>query len=44
LIESAKANSIEPYRYLRLVFQALATATSVDDYKALLPWNLKSTA
>jgi len=40
LIESAKANGIGPYRYLRHVFQALPTATSVDDYEALLPWNI----
>jgi transposase len=41
LIETAKANGIEPYRYLRHVFQALPKATTVDDYEALLPWNVK---
>ena len=41
LIESAKANGIEPYRYLRQLFQALPSAQSVDDFEALLPWNIK---
>jgi transposase len=41
LIETAKANGIEPYRYLRQAFQALPAAKTVDDYEALLPWNLK---
>jgi transposase len=41
LIETAKANGIEPYRYLCHIFQALPTAKTVDDYEALLPWNLK---
>jgi hypothetical protein len=40
LIESAKANGIELYRYLRYV-QQLPAATTVDDYEALLPWNIK---
>jgi transposase len=41
LIETAKACGIEPYRYLRQLFQALPLAQSVDDYEALLPWNIK---
>ena len=41
LIGTAKANGIEPYRYLRRIFQALPTAMTVDDYEALLPWNLR---
>ena len=41
LIETAKANGVEPYRYLRQLFQALPTAQSVDDFEALLPWNIK---
>jgi hypothetical protein len=40
LIETAKANGVEPYRYLRHVFQKLPVATTVDDYEALLPWNI----
>ncbi|MBC8120194.1 MAG: IS66 family transposase [Burkholderiaceae bacterium] len=41
LIETAKANSVEPYRYLRQLFQALPAVKSVDDYEALLPWNIR---
>jgi len=41
LIETAKANGIEPYRYLRQLFQALPAAKGIDDYEALLPWNTK---
>jgi transposase len=37
LIETAKANDIEPYAYLRTVFTALPQATSVDEIEALLP-------
>jgi transposase len=40
LIETAKTNGVEPYRYLRHVFQKLPVATTVDDYEALLPWNI----
>lgn len=41
LIESAKANHIEPYRYLVALFKRLPLATSVDDCEALLPWNIE---
>lgn len=41
LIETAKANGLEPYRYLCHVFRLLPIAKTVDDYEALLPWNLK---
>lgn len=40
LVESAKANGIDPYRYLTWLFQRLPLATTVDDYDALLPWKL----
>jgi transposase len=42
LIETAKAVGIEPYRYLLHIFRGLPTAKSIDDYEALLPWNVKS--
>ena len=38
LIETAKANALEPYAYLRRVFTFLSAATSVADIEALLPW------
>jgi transposase len=37
LIETAKANGLEPYRYLRFIFEKLPLAKTQDDYKALLP-------
>lgn len=37
LIETAKANGLEPYRYLRFLFEKLPIAKTPDDYKALLP-------
>ena len=40
LIETAKANGIEPYRYLRYVFTRLPLAKSKDDYRALTPLQL----
>ena len=41
LLETAKANGMEPYLWLRTVLQALPTATSIEHFEALLPWNLK---
>ena len=40
LIETAKANRLEPYAYLRYIFEKLPTASSLADYEALLPWNI----
>jgi len=41
LIETAKANEIEPYAYLRYIFKELPYADTVDKIEALLPWNVK---
>jgi transposase len=40
LIETAKANNVEPYRYLVALSQKLPLAQTVDDYEVLLPWNI----
>ena len=40
LIQTAKANKLEPYAYLRRVFQDLPRATSVEDVENLLPWKI----
>ncbi len=40
LIETAKANGLEPYAYLRYLFVKLPLAKTVEDYQALLPKNL----
>lgn len=40
LIETCKANGIDPYRYLIKLFRALPTAQTADDYEALVPWRV----
>lgn len=42
LIETAKANGVEPLSYLEYVFKELLNCTKVEDYEALLPWRVKS--
>jgi transposase len=42
LIESAKANGLEPYRYLEHIFKELPNCATTEDYEALLPWNVKA--
>ncbi|WP_165671673.1 IS66 family transposase [Metapseudomonas otitidis] len=42
LLETAKANGQEPYAWLRHVLERLPQATRVEDYEALLPWNLRA--
>ncbi len=37
LIETAKANGIEPYAYLKTIFTELPQANSLEDIEALLP-------
>tara|TARA_R110002073_G_scaffold333209_1_gene520423 strand:+ start:78 stop:1571 length:1494 start_codon:yes stop_codon:yes gene_type:complete len=41
LIETAKANGIEPSAYLAEVFTKLPLVKSVEDIEVLLPWNVK---
>jgi len=41
LIETAKANGLEPYDYIKQVLTALPYAESVEEIEALLPWNIK---
>jgi len=40
LIQTAKANGLNPYAYLKQVFKELPNANSVEDVEKLLPWNL----
>ena len=40
LIETAKANNINPNQYLEHIFKELALCQSIEDYKNLLPWNV----
>jgi transposase len=40
LIQTAKANNIEPYHYLRALFEKLPFAKTNDDFASLLPHNI----
>lgn len=42
LIETAKANGLEPHAYLSALFNALPTLSTVENFEAWLPWNFKS--
>lgn len=42
LIETAKANGIDPFCYMLHLCKHIASAESVSDVEALLPWNVKS--
>jgi transposase len=42
LVETAKANGIEPHAYLTHLFNELPKATTVEEVEALLPWNAKA--
>lgn len=44
LIETAKANARDPYRYLIGLFTRLPSARSAEDYEALLPWRFAQLA
>jgi hypothetical protein len=40
LVETAKANGLEPYTWLRRTLRLLPAASTSNDYEALLPWNM----
>ncbi len=42
LIETAKANGIEPHAYLTWLYAKLPHATRLEDFEAMLPWNAKA--
>lgn len=44
LIETCKANRIDPYTYLVDLFRKLPLAKTADDFEALLPWHLTQPA
>lgn len=41
LVETAKANGLEPYEYLHEVLSRLPYAETVEALEALLPWNIE---
>ena len=42
LIESAKANGLEPFDYLSHIFKELPYADTVEKLEELLPWTVKA--
>ena len=42
LIETAKANGIEPHAYLTWLYAQLPHATRLEHFEAMLPWNVKT--
>ena len=42
LIETAKANGIEPHAYLTWLYTQLPHATRLEHFEAMLPWNVKA--
>ncbi len=42
LIETAKANQLEPYTYLRRLFTELPKANTIEAIEALLPGNISA--
>jgi transposase len=41
-IETAKANGLESYGYLKFIIEQLPLAESVEQIEALLPWNINN--
>jgi hypothetical protein len=40
LVETARANGIEPHAYLSRLFAALPNATSAEHFESLRPWTI----
>lgn len=40
LIETAKANQLEPYAYIKYILDHIGAADTVEKIEALLPWNV----
>ena len=40
MVETAKANGLDPYAWLRRVMRDLPSARTVEEVETLLPWNL----
>ena len=40
MVETAKANGLDPYAWLRRVMRELPAARTVEEIEALVPWNL----
>jgi transposase len=43
LIQTAKLHSIDPYHYLLALLREMPHCNTLDDFEALLPWNIRLT-
>ena len=41
LVETAQANGVEPWAYLKQVFSALPQSTTIEQVEVLLPWRIQ---
>lgn len=41
LVETAKANELNAYEYLKLIFKELPNANNIEDIERLLPWQVQ---
>ncbi|MGH1541725.1 MAG: transposase domain-containing protein [Arenicella sp.] len=41
LIRTTKANKLDPFRYYEAILKAIPHCKTVEDYEALLPWNIQ---
>lgn len=44
LVNTAKANGIDPYKYLYHLFEKMPYATTIDEKRKLLPWSISMPA
>ena len=40
LIRTAKRHGLDPYRYYEAILKAVPHCETIEDYEALLPWNI----
>ena len=40
LVQTAKANGLNPYEYLKSIFEVLPNVQHVEEIENLLPWNM----
>lgn len=40
LVETAKANQLDPYAYIRYILEHIGEADTLEKWEALLPWNV----
>ena len=41
LIRTAKRHGLDPYRYYVKVLESIPYCQTIEDYEALLPWNIE---